>query len=1019
MRHPLLLIVITGLLCMSLNASSQNLLKPAKQKIIRCYTVERMEEYRRSNPAAETDAQFEAWLSKEIKSRKQSGHLRPLASYTIPVIFHIVHNGEAVGTSPNLDAGFIGEQILQLNKDFSNVSNSPYAVAATTDIRFVLAQTNPSSTVLPEPGIDRINRNTNSWTDYSAAGWDPAYIDATVKPASTWDATRYLNVWIIPNLVNGTDDILGYSTFPASSGLSGLNNLETINTAGIVVLTGSVGSTFFPNNCNGYGQGKTLAHEAGHFFGLRHIWGDANCGNDFCDDTPVHTASNSGVPTHPKSNSCGTADEMFENFMDYSDDIVLNTFTAKQVERMQTVMLNSPRRLSLSTSTVGQVNVTASNRISFINCSEALRVSESGVNSNYPRFKDISLTLSVEDKATGSATVTVEATGTAIAGTQYTLLTPTLNFATGDNFKPVNLRIYDNALVDGDRTIILNYTISGTGVTAGTNGQTVTIDLQDDDNMRVGENTINLLDEHFENPTGIRGLPSGWGLLSTTGYVNGFVASTNGDAGGTGLSAHISNNTTTKPNTYTKGISGASVLQSPVIDASAVLALGNLSFTYKTSGLVDNDEASLLYTPSTAPFGPFYYYGNTPGATGYGPYSNNLTPVTNAPVIAAPGSLVSRKFNLTFYWETGTNASGTNPGFNVDDIVLTATPYHVETAVSSSYTFDITGGINVNNFKSGNNKAIASLINPSQNVSGVIARITQAGNGNVAINTGSGNYLRTQKVFQISPTVPNTTATYQATLFFTNAELAIWGADRLNLKILKVKDGVSLSGVLNSSVAELITPVVAEDVAGGYISYTGTFTGFSQYMLVSPLAVVPVNLISFQATASQKSIDLVWSTSQEINSRGFKIERSADGNTFKEIGWVDGNGTTSLTSIYNFIDNDVLAGITYYYRLRQVDKDNREVYSAVKNARLQPHSGISVSVSPNPAKNFANVVIAGSAGKATLVLINAAGQKQLQRTGLNAASGIYKLPVSGLPKGVYNLVVYLPEGAFVKKIILD
>ncbi len=136
---------------------------------------------------------------------------------------------------------------------------------------------------------------------------------------------------------------MGYASFPSLSTLADLISSETANKAEIIIATGTIGSTFSPAVCgNSYGLGKTLTHESGHFFVLRHIWGDATCGEDYCNDTPIHFVSNNGVPTHTKNNSCGTADEMFENYMDYTDDIVLNTFTAKQVDRMQTVMLNSP-----------------------------------------------------------------------------------------------------------------------------------------------------------------------------------------------------------------------------------------------------------------------------------------------------------------------------------------------------------------------------------------------------------------------------------------------------------------------------------------------------------------------------------------------------------------------------------------------------------------------------------------------------------------------------------------------------
>lgn len=1024
MKHIYTLLFSLTLLLLGQTLFAQQLrlapLAPSSTQVKRCYTVEVIDAFRRTHPNAETDQQFENWLAQKTIERKSQRV--PVVNYTIPVVFHVIHNGEAVGTAPNISAALIRQQILQLNKDYANQSNSPYAVAANTGIQFALAQKDPSNNVMAEPGIDRINRNDLGFTDYTTAGWTSSYVDSDVKPATIWNATRYFNIWLCPDINNGVSQLLGYATFPTASTLTGLSSSESGVTAGVVIASETVGSVFTPSACGSYGLGKTLSHEVGHFFGLRHIWGDANCGTDYCNDTPTHQTDNSGVPTHPKSNSCGTADEMFENYMDYCDDLALNTFTADQVDRMQTVMLNSPRRVTLATSTVGLVAVTGSNRISFINCTGKLAQFETGVNTTYPRYRDLSLPLNVEDKATGAATVTITATGTAISGTQYLLQTPTVTFATGDNFKPVNIRLYDNALVDGDRTIILNYTISGTGVTAGTTSQSLTITLQDDDNIRIGENSINLLEEHFDTPTATTfGLPTGWGLLRTAAYPNPFVGSLNGDAGGTGGVAHISNDQTLRPNTYTKGASGAAVLQTPVIDATSVTALGNLSFKYKTRGRNNADQAFLTYTPSDAPTGPFFYFGTTGGAAGYGPYSSNTTTLAGSPVIAATSNLLNTKFNLAFYWQTGTATTGVNPGFNVDDVILAATPFKVETAVSSSYGYDIASGTGKNNFKSTNNRAIASVSNANALLTNVTANITQAGTGQAALTTQNGNFQRTQKVFQIGPSTANSTATYTVSLYFTSAELAIWGANRLSLKVLKVKDGVSLSSVLNPSNAELVTPTVTEDVAAGYITYTATFTtGFSQFMLVSPSTTIPVNFLSFRAQAATKTILLDWSTAQEINNRGYAIERSLDGNSFAQIGWLNGNGTTSLTSNYQFTDRFVQPNVTYYYRLRQVDVDGRIQYSVIRNARIVGANVVSVSVSPNPAKGYSNLFIAGSiSAKANVQIINSLGQVVKTFENVNTANSSYRMNLGNLAKGAYSVKVQLGEGSFTEKLIIE
>lgn len=989
----------------------------ANKKIVRCYTAELINEFRKKHPNAETDAQFESWLGKKNQERKAMR--AQVINYTIPIIFHIISKGEAVGTSPNLSAAAINQQLLQLNKDFANLSNSPYAVSSTTGIQFVLAKNDTLGTPLAEPGIQRVNSITKGWTDYSTAPWKMTYIDSAVKPATVWPADKYFNVWIIPDItdVNATTNVLGYATFPASSTLADLSSGETAITAGVVIQTGSVGSTFAPNNfCSPYGLGKTLSHETGHFFGLRHIWGDAPCGNDFCGDTPVHFTSNSGVPTHPKSNSCGTADEMFENFMDYSDDIVLNTFTSNQADRMQTVMLNSPRRVSLATSPAGAVAVTASNKISFINvCTSSLNIPETGITTSYPRYSDVDLTLTVEDKATGAATVTITNSGTAVNGYHYQVMTPSLNFVTGDNAKNVKIRVFDNAEIDGNKTVVVGFTISGSGVTAGSTGQSVTINIKDDDNQQYGSNTVPVYSETFGTSGGT--FPTGWftgSFISPTGK-NVWKVGANGGPGINGQSLYITNDPVSKPLNYAVDTASDAVAITPKIRTTGYTN-PVLSFNYKSNGEADPqgiyDYGTLMYSFNNASFFVL------PGTTGKPDSLHGITNATNSGNITLPAALQDTAFTIGFRWINDDN-TGTNPPFLVDDITVTATPYPIETAVSNSYGYDTRSGAAFSNLKSTNNKAIVFIRNASTNLSNVTARITQAGTGTVGLVTTGGAFVRTAKVFQVSPATANTTTSYQATFYFTEAELATWGSGKLGLKILKVNDGVSLASTLNAGNAELITPTVFEDAVAGYITYTGTFTGFSQFVLVSPTTALPVTLTKFTATANKKNIQLSWSTDIEINNRGFIVDRSLNGTNFTQVGWVNGNGNTATISNYGYVDPFVQPGIVYYYRLREVDMNDRQTYSPVRNARLNKPATVELFVTPNPAANFVHIFISGTKHKANIELIDAAGQKVVQANEVNAVDGPYRLSLQSLSAGSYTVVVHLPEGVYTEKIVVQ
>ena len=90
---------------------------------------------------------------------------------------------------------------------------------------------------------------------------------------------------------------------------------------------------------------------------------------------------------------------------------------------------------------------------------------------------------------------------------------------------------------------------------------------------------------------------------------------------------------------------------------------------------------------------------------------------------------------------------------------------------------------------------------------------------------------------------------------------------------------------------------------------------------------LPISLLSFSGfLLPDNKIKLDWSTSMEINCSQYKIERSLDGNIFYEVSTVAGNGTTSSLHSY-FITDDVSSttGSIVYYRLKQLDIDNKEI----------------------------------------------------------------------------------------------
>jgi hypothetical protein len=319
-------------------------------------------------PPAAWETEFQK-LIKEHSSKQAANKVQQVT--VIPVIFHVIHSGEAIGTFPNITQAEINGQIVAMNNDFAgtgfnsaNYQPTAFAAWAATanvsptslnanggiaiancGIQFCLATQDTNGNILPEPGIDRIDRTAMGWSDLAGPNMDympfMTLLYDTIKPQSIWDVTKYLNIWVTDCDLSQLG-LFGFATFPYLSNLTGMPDASYIGTPtddGIWCYAGTI---------NPYMHVAT--HEAGHWLGLRHIWGDSLCGSDYCNDTPPAVTANLGSPYYPFNvNACSGSGngEMFMNFMDYTDNNFM--FTTDQAIRMQTALANSPYRKDLGT----------------------------------------------------------------------------------------------------------------------------------------------------------------------------------------------------------------------------------------------------------------------------------------------------------------------------------------------------------------------------------------------------------------------------------------------------------------------------------------------------------------------------------------------------------------------------------------------------------------------------------------------------------------------------------------------
>jgi hypothetical protein len=240
----------------------------------------------------------------------------------VPVHVNVVYRTAA----ENISNGQIQSQIDVLNEDFAalnaDYNNTPTLFqtvrAGDTKIKFIWDATK----------VTRRASNKRSW------GTNDDMKRSSRGGINPTDPTTTLNIWSC-NLSNG---ILGYAQFPGGSS----------TTDGVVILYSAFGSRAkFPGGTytTTFDRGRTGTHEVGHYFNLRHIWGDATCGNDQVGDTPAHNTANYGCPTYPHLSTCtGNPVEMTMNYMDYTNDVCMYMFTAGQAARMQaTFAVGGPR----------------------------------------------------------------------------------------------------------------------------------------------------------------------------------------------------------------------------------------------------------------------------------------------------------------------------------------------------------------------------------------------------------------------------------------------------------------------------------------------------------------------------------------------------------------------------------------------------------------------------------------------------------------------------------------------------
>jgi PKD repeat protein len=265
------------------------------QNILPCNTYGVRETYLKTVPGyaaklnaaeAAAAAEYQAFLLKANSAAKATTSGDP--TYTVPVVFHVLHLGETPGSGSNIDDQICIDAVAQINKDYARQGIDTTTIDVIFEplyenahMQFMLAQKDPQGNCTngvvhhynPKTVWDQNDLFNYQYSTYATGNWNPS---------------KYLNIYIVKNIVSsgsvvGGGIIVGYTHLPGTA---------PIDPADAIVY----------RNDFLYGlDARSLSHEIGHWFGLSHTFGATNdpgfeCGNDDIGDTPKTTGFFSTCP---------------------------------------------------------------------------------------------------------------------------------------------------------------------------------------------------------------------------------------------------------------------------------------------------------------------------------------------------------------------------------------------------------------------------------------------------------------------------------------------------------------------------------------------------------------------------------------------------------------------------------------------------------------------------------------------------------------------------------------------------
>jgi hypothetical protein len=448
-------------------------------------------------------------------------------------------------------------------------------------------------------------------------------------------------------------------------------------------------------------------------------------------------------------------------------------------------------------------------------------------------------------------------------------------------------------------------------------------------------------------------------------------------------------------------VSSNATCRNLTVATAASLTIGNATLTVEGASQIngalvfDNSASKIVYN------GPSAYNGSwTDNAAGSVVYNNNVA--FNKGITSRSSIIVNGQ--LTF--------PSNNKIKMTDNAVLTL-------GKTATYT-----GASRTSFIEGKLSKITASTTPFIFPLGIDTLYRRIG---VIPQTNAETTFTIEYIKKSTKTRSNATTTKDDSIYFIS-DVEYWEINRPTGSAAKVIMYWGEGSVVNENgdfrdlrVAHLNTStnhweMFGVDVFAGSSPFSGYMTTKQYLTSFSPIAAcgttstqtLPVALKNFILSKENSRVQLDWETSSESNNAGFEIQRSTDGfKTFETIGFVEGSGSSVATSSYTFTDASA-SGTMVFYRLKQIDFEQKATFSEVKYIMLSKLVGESM-IYPNPTTGIVIVTIDGieTETKVEYSIIGSDGLvKVLKRkmTGKDVSCQLSK-DIQNLKNGAYTIII--------------